>query len=801
MAAEKTFIAHISGNEIQTCNEHSVNTAKYASGGLKKVSLSETAYLAGLLHDCGKYTQEFSDYIFASSKGEEPSKRIIHSFAGVNYLLKRYHVDQNDWTGYLTAELVSYAIGSHHGLFDCIDEKHENGFTHRMDKQPDYEEEAIGNFHRFGPESEEKIDLHFEKAKNEIGEAVGKIVKIKQDNSTVCFYLGMLSRLITSSLIDADRRDTSEFMSGTDRILRLKADSELWKKCLNNLEKKLDSFPSESIIQKARREMSDYCCSFGEEPCGIYRLNIPTGGGKTLSSLRYALRHCEKYGKKRIFYVAPLISILEQNSKVISNAIGDASIVLEHHSNIVHDIDDDSENRLRYDLLAETWDSPIIVTTLVQLLDSMFSDSTSCVRRFHALCDSVLIIDEVQSVPDNMLTLFNLTLNFLSGICNTTVILCSATQPCLEKLKYRLDVSEKSIIPKDRHEEYHNIFRRTYFKKQECNINEIPFIIRGLLESVSNVLVVCNTKSESVSVFRNIRESEDFHDCNLFHLSASMCMKHRHVVLEKMYDALRRNERLVCVSTQVIEAGVDISFESVIRFSAGIENIIQSAGRCNRNGESDSLMPVVIAECPDEKLGNMKSISIRKVATEELLADFSRSADEYNGDLSSDKAVGFYYRKLYAAREKDFFDYPVKGKPSIYELLSENKSYSDNGQEAAEYHLRQAFKSAGMEFNVFDDGSETIIVPYDEEGREIIALLFGEKAKYDLVYVSKLIERSKKYCVSVYRNLLERLTAEGAIISACDGKLLILKDGWYDNDVGLVVLGDDGGSQWNTLIL
>ncbi|MBQ2726264.1 MAG: DEAD/DEAH box helicase family protein, partial [Clostridia bacterium] len=240
------------------------------------------------------------------------------------------------------------------------------------------------------------------------------------------FLYGLLVRLLTSAVMEGDRRDTAEFMSGA--VYPPEADQNLWQTLLAGMEAKLNTLDSSSPINAARRKISDICREAAGKHSGVYRLNVPTGGGKTLSALRYALAHAEKYSKKRIIFTFPLLSVLEQNSDAIRKYTGD-DFVLEHHSNAVQEkispekLDD-------YELLTENWSSPIIITTLVQLLNTMFDGKTSSVRRFHALTDTVIVIDEVQTVPGNMLTLFNLAVTFLAEFCNTTVLLCSATQPC-----------------------------------------------------------------------------------------------------------------------------------------------------------------------------------------------------------------------------------------------------------------------------------------------------------------------------------------------------------------------------------
>ena len=328
------YKAHINMDKVQSCKEHCLNTAYYSGQCLESVGLKNTGYLCGLLHDAGKCTDEFNAYIEAASKGENVRKgSVIHTFAGLRMVMLRYHGVCNPKIGAdgfdnLTAELISIAIGSHHGQFDIYNSEPESGFEHRLKKQPEYDRTAAEHFYTecF---SQNEIDDFFKKAKDEISNLYFKIVNnLSKDQEEVLFYLGVLERLILSALIEGDRRDTAEFMSGK-AISTLNVTDNTWKSIHSNLMSLLDSFPSKTNIQLARRELSDYCERFADNPCGVYRLNLPTGGGKTLSSLRYALAHAKKYHKKRIIFAVPLLSILDQNARVIREAVGDESLILE----------------------------------------------------------------------------------------------------------------------------------------------------------------------------------------------------------------------------------------------------------------------------------------------------------------------------------------------------------------------------------------------------------------------------------------------------------------------------------------
>jgi CRISPR-associated endonuclease/helicase Cas3 len=262
-------------------------------------------------------------------------------------------------------------------------------------------------------------------------------------------------------------------------------------------------------------------------------------------------------------------------------------------------------------------------------------------------------------------------------------------------------------------------------------------------------------------------------------------MAHRRKALADIQDSLLSGGKTICVATQVIEAGVDISFQCVIRLTAGLDNMIQSAGRCNRNGEQPGAAAVYTLQCAGENLSRLPDIEHAKNATISLLAQFENRPDDFQSDLSSDEAVRYYYSRLYRELPDRFQNYTVKGKPSIFSLLSENREYRG---ENTDYELNQAFKEAGALFQVFDDASEDVIVPYGE-GAKCIADLCSERAKYDSAYLRSCLERAKPYTVSVFAYQKKRLIEQKGLRAICDDKILVLQPQYYDDAVGLVTDG------------
>lgn len=420
----------------------------------------------------------------------------------------------------------------------------------------------------------------------EIDQIIERLEESYADDQEYFFVVGLLARLLLSAVIEGDRQDTAAFMGGRTPQNLPEDMTPVWAARLAYLEEKLRKFPGDGAIAHARQQISETCRAFAENPPGIYRLNVPTGGGKTLSSLRYALAHAKRFSKKRLIFTSPLLSILEQNADVIREFIGDDRLILEHHSNVVQT--EASQDTLdKRELLVQSWNAPIILTSLVQLLNTLFDGKTTSIRRFQALCDSVIVIDEVQTVPVKLLSLFNLAIQFLSEQCRATIVLCSATQPCLEQAKHPLRRAPEDIVPYD--EALWAAFRRTELQRiGSRRLDELPDLIRAQMETTDSLLVVCNKKCEAVYLLTHTRSLE----YRSFHLSAAMCMQHRRDVLSRLQTALTQGEKVLCIATQVIEAGVDISFDAVLRLTAGMGSIVQAAGRCNRNGESETPRPV-----------------------------------------------------------------------------------------------------------------------------------------------------------------------------------------------------------------
>ena len=774
------FPAHILLKEdnssiVQTVEEHSRNTAQIAAEHLSKIKLDKAAYLAGIVHDMGKYTLEFKTYLENAVAGKPVRKgSVVHTHGATRLIIEKFHADKFTSFEDMTAEIAAYAAGAHHGLYDCIDQDHQSGFRARLnsDDKMDYHEAEEGFFAQcIGSEELKKL---FKQANKQLTPVYNWIVQ--NGNMEQFFYLGLIARLILSAVIDGDREDTANFMTENRRPDTPAASRSLWEQLLLRIEEKLAQLPVNTPIQQARAQISQQCKESAEKPGGIYRLNVPTGGGKTLSSLRYALAHAAKYDKSRIIFTAPLLTILEQNAAVMRDYLNDDDIILEHHSNVIQESHDSEEYDL-HELMTERWNAPVIITTMVQLLNTLFSGKTSCIRRFHALSDCVLVIDEVQTVPPRMLTLFNLTMNFLAEVCGATIVLCSATQPCFENVTHPITGKLEQLIPYN--PELWSVFQRTNISYAgEMHLKEMPDFIAEKMRETDSMLVVCNTRKEAGFIYRQMKNSE----IECFHLSAAMCIAHRKDTLSQVEQSIAANKRggkkVLCVATQLIEAGVDISFGCVVRIVAGMDNAVQAAGRCNRNGELSGLAPVYLIYCENENLSKLPEIQMAKKASEQLLGAFNKNPEEFDCNLASEQAISRYYNNLYGGMKKGAQDYTLPDGSSLFDLLSVNEQYAREPE--LQFALKQAFKLAGEQFKVFEQDTTDIIVPY-KDGATLIEKLSSAGKQM----LPEILEKSKPFQISIYQFQKEQLEAQGGLIPLLDGAVLTLASAFYNLETGL----------------
>ena len=794
-------VAHIrdDGTE-QSVIEHCHNTAVYAYDSGKRFGIANLCFVAAFLHDIGKEKEEFQDYIRRAASGEAVHRgEVDHSTLGGFIVDETRKKSDTDRFKKIALEMIETAIFAHHGMQDVIDKKGNNLYERRCAKVSKNQEE-LNDLNKVFLENNDLITA-LDNVGNEIqtsvhafGDIAQKMTDGRPQSNDVCLLAGLLERLLLSILVDSDRRDTNEFMSNTHEMrLSQSTRDELWGQYFKRVDKKINSFSQNTKISRLRNEMSRQCLEHVEYGNGIYRNSIPTGGGKTLATLRYAFALAEKEHKKHVYYVAPFLSILEQNASEIRNVINDTEHFLEYHSNVVQDeFAEENDNQKSY---ADVWDSPVIATTMVRFLNVLFSDSMQDVRRFNQLGDSVIILDEAQSIPLKCINLFNIAMNFLSEFCNSTIILCTATQPLFEKTKHPIILSNHPDMIQNasfyvKEMKRTDIINKTYPQTNYTTEDMVEFIENTFDQ---NMLVILNTKSAVSTLYDAIKLK--LNAIKIVQLTTSMCAEHRANLIQDIKCRLQRNEKILCISTQLIEAGVDISFQTVIRSLAGLDSITQAAGRCNRNGENTlGNGKVYLVNYIEEKLNSLPEIQKSKEEMQQLLLS-------YKGDLSELEAIRWYY-DMHFYRNINNMDYRLCEiwRTSIYSELGTNangrKIYASKTGSKYRYYLAQAFKSSGADFKVIEDkDTQSVCVYYQnpndntESSYELIEKL-REESDYSVQI--KLLKKLQRYTVNLYTNgkVFKTLYERGYLEPILDGKVMVLAEKCY-TETGVNI--PDGG--------
>jgi CRISPR-associated endonuclease/helicase Cas3 len=778
-------IARKRGKDLseQTILDHIVNVAQMCKSNGGKIGLECFAECIGLLHDMGKYQESFQRYIKSKfCNMEEVYKKVDHGIVGAKYIYDKYHNQSPLYE--IASEIMSNIIAYHHGgLNDFLTYELDMPLKERLEK-----EEASKGLREVSDEffseiiSEHALDILFKGAARELQE---KIKLFKSKNMDVMIGLTLLSKYLYSCLVDADRTDSARFEDGYIASVEYAE----WPRLLDILEEYIGSLKKgDSTINHLRNMISNRCKDFASNKSGIYTLSVPTGGGKTLSSLRFALAHAAKEKKDRIFYIIPYISIIEQNAIEIRRALNNSTCVLEHHSNV--EIDDGFEENEK---LAENWDVQLVITTMVQFLNTFYDKSTINTRRLHNLANSIIIIDEVQSVPTYCINLFNSALNFLAYACSSTILLCTATQPTLDRIKKPLLKSSQGEIVQNV-EELFRKFKRVDIKyiQNVFDSSELADFAMDKLEENNSILIVLNTKKSVDKVYRALLgyASDELH---IIYLTTYMCPAHRSETIKEFRKLLDEKKKVICVSTQLIEAGIDISADCVIRSLAGIDSIAQSSGRCNRHGEYDlKYCYLVNLADRDEDVSRLPDIRDAQRASLSVINRFKNNSGLFDNSLLSPKSVNTYYDLFYKDKQSEM-DFKVKRyDTTIFELLSLNKSFrnafTSRFGRVYEFSLAQAIRTAGEEFFVIDKNQRTVLVPY-RRGRELILELNSENL--DFGAMKKLLREAQQYSVTLFPHEVAAM-GEGVYLLS-NGLTYALSPDYYDKNTGVRIEGGEMG--------
>lgn len=802
---------------MQSLHDHSRNVADIASFTWERIGLGRLLYLCGLLHDLGKASDAFQTYLSAGDSSQRGS--VLHAAQGAVYARSRWY--QADTGSRLTADLIAVAISSHHGkLPDLLNQAGDSYFEKTLyptrfasseERAPEPLPVLLSRFYA-QVASEAELDELFVKAKEEVErvyrERIAPAMRdIKgkgqlQELNTRDGLLGLLQRDVFSALIDADRLDAYRFEAGEAAETSAQPPWDCW---IANLETKLGSFDHTSPIAQLRNAISTECLSHAQEGTGvgIYRLCVPTGGGKTFSAMRYALAVAKLHGMRRIVYAAPYKAILEQTAVELRVALGHGEQILEHHSDVTFEREDENGNRdnrqeadalKRYQYLTERWDSPIVLTTTVQLLNTLFSGNSANVRRFSALSGSVIILDEAQCVPIRCWYLLMNAIRYLTGVGGCAVVLCTATQPPWENLPDYPLPPPKSLIANE--QRLHEAFRRVRLvdrtDKGEIPPEQLAVEVLNARATAGSALCILNTKSSALSLHAALRGRMP-EDVPLYCLTTYQCPAHRAEIIRVMREQLKAGLPVVCVATQLIEAGVDVSFGLTVRALAGLESVTQAAGRCNRHAErkDGGLGEVWLVRVAGEQLGNLKEIKAAQERTLQMLKPMQASHDPQLNDLLAPSVLHTYFDKL-MEDQNEWMYYPLNDRAhaqdegSLFGLLSSNRTgrnaYGDrcHGQ-AYKPVMAQAFATAGSVFTPIEDATTPVLVPYGK-GEKLIEALRTER---DIKTLHRLLREAQPYCVGVFKRDLETLRTNHALTCCDDVEVYLLDKGYYRDELGL----------------
>jgi len=795
------FLSH----ENKYVHEHLENTSVLSREFAKKIGLGKVGELIGLLHDLGKYSEEFQKYIKSAcgiidSRSEEfvdPKQKkgkIDHSSAGAQYIWCQ--ADPNNPVTVYLAQIIALCIASHHGgLIDCILPDGEDRFFKRINKDSEktHIDAVIERCDDWILKKANRIFHSPETLQEFIG--VMKCVTESASQTIRDYRTGFLTRFLFSCLIDADRTDTVDSECPEKAALRNKNIYPPWDEFIDALDKRLLKFPLRNRVDEIRRDVSLACKKSGAKKRGVFSLTVPTGGGKTLASLRFALEHAGKHNLKRIVFVIPYTTIIDQNAdevRKVFKKLADkykTELVLEHHSNLTPD-----EETQQSKILSENWDAPVVYTTTVQLLESIFSGGTRGVRRMHQLAEAVIVFDEIQTLPVRLVHLFNNAMNSLVDFCGSSVVLCTATQPCLNKVcetKGAIKIKKEHEIVPDVKTLFSDLKRVEIVdavKPGGWHLEEIAQLAIEELQKTGSVLIVVNTKRAAKELFELCQQAEAV----AYHLSTDMCPAHRMDILNKVKSCLKIDtlQPLICVSTQLIEAGVDVDFGSVIRYLAGLDSIAQAAGRCNRNGLREKGC-VTIVNPASENLGMLKDMEAGREKAYRVLNEYRINPEAFNYDLLCPEAMDRYFQYYFFDRASKM-DYPISAREigysdTLLRMLSTNilsvESYNIKYKKMPPIPLRQAFNSAAKAFRVIDSETQGIIVPYGE-GEDIISRLC---ASYDISQEFELVKKAQRYSVNCFRNIIDKLGVgeAGALHNIQGSGILCLKTEHYSNQYGV----------------
>ncbi len=706
------FLAHKSEDKrVQTIQAHLNGTADLCARFAAAFGAEEQGRLAGLAHDLGKYSAAFQRRL------EGSPEHVDHATAGAAECCK------------MNQASAAFAVAGHHGgLPDGGgqgDHYENTTFYGRMKKA------AMGKLEPYEAWQE---DIQLPPAPQPALSSLPEEM--------------FFTRMLYSCLVDADFLDTEAFMAGREQT-RGGGDP------IAVLENRLQSyvsgwFPPKTDLNRERCAMLERCMEYGErQSTGLFTLTIPTGGGKTVASLAFALRHARTHNLRRIIYVIPYTSIIEQTAQVFRNILGDEN-VLEHHSGVLYDIKDEARpENARLSRATENWDMPVVVTTAVQFFESLFANRSSQCRKLHNLAQSVIIFDEAQMLPVPYLRPCAFAIAQLVKRYGVSAVLCTATQPALDGVfrEFLPDRPAEELCPS---EVFHQeIFRRVTFRRE----GKLSWgAVAGQISRHQQALCIVNSRKSAQTVY-NLLDRD-----GAFHLSTLMYPAHRKSILNEIRSRLEDGRPCRVVSTSLIEAGVDVDFPAVFREEAGLDSILQAAGRCNREGNrpaGESIVTVFRGETPPPDLFEIPVTAGR------------RALNRYD-QPDSPEAIRYYFQELLDLKGPEALD-----QKQILAMME------------PDYAPFMPFRKIAEQFHLIDSETKTVYIPLGKGEQLIQRLHSGERDR-------ALFRALGQYGVSVYPQHFAALDLAGDLEVLEDGSAVLTNLALYDSNTGLSLTADDG---------
>ena len=721
MFTKPLYYAHSAQDELgnllpyeywQTLQSHSVNVGEMSAEFARVFGAQEIACQTGRLHDLGKYSEAFDHRLHGG-----PS--VDHATAGAKIAVERW--------GNVIGKLIAFCIAGHHAGLTNGNGEGDNRHTlkDRLALQFGADIPALDNLWKQEIKLPETLSAP----------------PLKADAHHPFFSYAFFTRMLYSCLVDADYLDTEAFYLNLENKTverggypKLNALQHNFNQFINAFRRRIAQAPAQTEAEKRnaslnrlRSEILDHAIEQAAQPQGLFTLTVPTGGGKTFTSMAFALEHAKQHGMRRVIYVIPFTSIIEQNAAEFRKAFGELGeqAVLEHHSTFDDGKLQNEATKDKLRLASENWDAPIVVTTAVQFFESLFADRSSRCRKLHNIAGSVIILDEAQMLPLNLLLPIIQAIKELAQNYHCSVVMCTATQPAVQAENgfYRGFENVREIAPKPT--ALFDRLRRTTV--QHIGTQTDADLLSKLGEH-PQILVIVNNRRHARSLYDQAKHLD-----GTFHLTTLMCAKHRSQKLDEIRGRLKNGEPCRVIASSLIEAGVDVDFPRVMRAEGGLDSVAQAAGRCNREGKRPSENSFVWIFAPEDKWQAPPELAAQA-------AVMRLTADSFSDDLLSTQAVAAYFAELYQLKGSELDNKKIL------------KMHSNAGQS-----LDFPFQTIADKFRMIESHMQPLIIPFDGEAENLISSL------HHADHIGGLLRKLQPYIVQIPEKALAALYKAGRI--------------------------------------